>query len=574
MLLGENSDTIHKLFSIDVQYEVPRYQRRYVWNETNWHALWEDILSQLEGPEFGNDSKGHFTGNIVTNPISTGRLSRFEVIDGQQRLTTFQIIFCVIRDICKSKNYDDLVEESEKHLINSDNTIKSVNRQNSEASVPDPTYKFLPTDYDKSAFKAVVRGDYRDKKVQEFAEVEKFSQNIINAYDFFNRVITSYIEEDCDENRVTDLITSIKADFNLIHITLATSDQPEKIFESLNATGRMLSEFDYLRNNLFLRAGELSDVFYEDYWLFESDSHFWDTDRLELFLRAFLIAKLGPEIEGKPLKAFDLYKDYIRTLTIEQQRVEYEFEQLKLYADSYREMSDSNSQIGGQMQFYDHLHIPRLDTFILFLKHSWGLGDNELITVCQILESYIVRQMICYRNWQACYEKIHESFVQAMNTKAHNIDEIKNVLFDKLEFRGEQEIINAFKSAGSKDDNLILYILYRIESKNRKVLLEFSCLDLLQIEHKVLPESPDEEGVRYWIERDSIGNITLCTSGTPDGWSDFSFSEKKVALENEVAPDLFLTKGVCKFEKWSANEIDDRTDELYDLFCEIWDKYA
>ena len=98
--------------------------------------------------------------------------------------------------------------------------------------------------------------------------------------------ITAYVEKDCDYNGVIDLITSIKNNFNLIHIMLGSSEHtekilhPEKIFESLNATGRMLSEFEYLRNNLFLRAGKLgedkkgksySDIFYDKYWHFESD---------------------------------------------------------------------------------------------------------------------------------------------------------------------------------------------------------------------------------------------------------------------------------------------------------------
>ena len=68
MLLGENSDHIHEVFGIDVQYQVPRYQRRYVWSETNWETLWEDILAQLD-PGLEEKDRGHFTGNIVIRPI-------------------------------------------------------------------------------------------------------------------------------------------------------------------------------------------------------------------------------------------------------------------------------------------------------------------------------------------------------------------------------------------------------------------------------------------------------------------------------------------------------------------------
>ena len=119
--------SINNFFSKDVQYRVPRYQRRYVWDEINWNTLWEDILSQL-GLEFDrekdkegifkkrtqredtlalvreNKDSGHFTGLLVTRPTNLDEdLDRYEIIDGQQRLATFQIILCVIRDICREK---------------------------------------------------------------------------------------------------------------------------------------------------------------------------------------------------------------------------------------------------------------------------------------------------------------------------------------------------------------------------------------------------------------------------------------------------------------------------------------
>ena len=136
MLLGENANHIHEVFGIDVQYQVPRYQRRYVWDETNLETLWEDIFAQLV-PELAEKDRGHFTGNIVVRTITKVQLDRYEVIDGQQRLTTFQIIFCVIRDICQSHGYHDLANESTRHIMNTDAVV----RRSSSPSFPDPTLK-------------------------------------------------------------------------------------------------------------------------------------------------------------------------------------------------------------------------------------------------------------------------------------------------------------------------------------------------------------------------------------------------------------------------------------------------
>ena len=332
MLLGENTDRIHEVFGIDVQYQVPRYQRRYIWNEMNWETLWEDIYTQLD-PTFEDKNREHFTGNIVIRSIRESQLDRFEVIDGQQRLATFQIIFCVIRDLCELKNYKELAAEAARHIVNTDDVV----RRNGLKEFP---YKFLPTDYDKSAFQAVASGKYGKGKDQVFSEGEKVNHSILNAYDYFQKMIVAYAGTNCDKDKVGDLITIIKFNFQLIQITITSSNQSEKIFESLNATGQRLSEFDYLRNNLFLRAGDKKDnkgrfyrdIFYEKYWHFENDSHYWDTDRLESFFQTFLMAKLGPaRVEVKNVKPFGLYREYRKTLTNEQ-GLEYEFQQLQEYS--------------------------------------------------------------------------------------------------------------------------------------------------------------------------------------------------------------------------------------------------
>ncbi len=109
---------INHLFGIDVQYQVPMYQRRYIWNETNWSALWNDIRSQVDLKLSGGDSS-HFVGVIVTRPIKNGQISKFEIIDGQQRLATFQIILCAIRDICQSDDHAEIVHHANHHLLNS-----------------------------------------------------------------------------------------------------------------------------------------------------------------------------------------------------------------------------------------------------------------------------------------------------------------------------------------------------------------------------------------------------------------------------------------------------------------------
>ena len=94
MKLDKDSVKIVSLFSGQKQYKIPRYQRRYVWDNTNWETLWQDII------QFPNK---HFTGTVITYKDEEDKFP--EIVDGQQRLTTFQVIFCIIRDLFESGEY-------------------------------------------------------------------------------------------------------------------------------------------------------------------------------------------------------------------------------------------------------------------------------------------------------------------------------------------------------------------------------------------------------------------------------------------------------------------------------------
>ncbi|MDE0398950.1 MAG: DUF262 domain-containing protein [Candidatus Poribacteria bacterium] len=305
---------IDHLFGIDVQYQVPLYQRRYVWNETNWDALWNDIRSQAD-LKLRNENSRHFMGALITRPIESEQLSRFEVIDGQQRLATFQIILCAIRDIYQSADYADIVAYV-NHLILNSPIVTDI------SGTPAARYKFLPTSFDVEAFRSIIAGD----------QARNGNHLILRAYDYFKSQVVAYIAEDSE--KMSGLLSAVVNDFVVVQIHLDSSDRPEKIFESINASGRNLSEFGLLRNNIFLRAGVDSNRLYHEYWHFD-DNAFWTPETLSQFLRDFLTAKLGIEIETHDL--FNLYNQHYRPNLGANQGVEHELAELRGYAEVYRE---------------------------------------------------------------------------------------------------------------------------------------------------------------------------------------------------------------------------------------------
>ena len=527
MLLGDR-ESISKLFSHGVEYKVPHYQRRYVWDKTNWGTLWEDILAQL-GLELqeGTDGeytfkplkqhedtsttplkgryKKHFTGIIVIRPISQGEPEIFEVIDGQQRLTTFQIILCVIRDIFESKDYSKQAEEPQRLIVNEISDVKSC--------------KFIPTHYDEWTFQKIVEGTYGrlisqlfDKKSNRITlknrsledirrqlcfggDPDNVSQNILDVYNYFYEWIRGYVQKTADNTKLGALLSIIKTQFDFVRLILGESDHSEEIFESLNATGRKLSDFDYLRNNLFLRARQLddpkneefhSDRFYKEYWNFEQNKkayHYWQTDKQEEFLRAFLIAHLGPYcFRTENVKPFDVYRKYRVTVA---KGIEDEFKQLNAYAKSYQELDnnidDPNKPIYRYIQLCGHLSLPRVDPLILYLKHNQG--DFVVDRVCKILDSYLVRRMLCFGDKQdtyadvndASYTRIKYFFSKTIREGKFDVDEFTSFLSnsEKLPFESEEsgaaiwpddtQIQEVLKHIETEDFSLISYIFQQLE---------------------------------------------------------------------------------------------------------------
>ncbi len=606
----EKGAHINNLFGTDVQYQVPRYQRRYVWNETNWETLWEDILAQ---EKLDVEARGHFTGPIVTRSIGRGQLDRYEVIDGQQRLVTFQIILCAIRDLCVLRDHQELAAEATRHIVNTDDVV----RRNNLKEFP---YKFLPTDYDKPFFEKVAAGEYRKDENRVFDVANKVGDNIFRAYAYFANKITEHVEDDCNYDKISDLISSIKNDFTLVPITLETSDHPEKVFESINATGRMLSEFDYLRNNLFLRARKLekdenlgksySDVFYNTYWCFEDTSLYWDAERLESFLHEFLMAKLGLYcFEGeseRAKKAFDIYQTYRKEqidkqkkISKEKKKIKYEFQQLRDYAASYKEMTNPNSNIGYRMQFYHDLKITNLRPFILYLKNELDRPDGELEQVCDVLESYILRRMVNYGYGandkdKEAYKKIGRFFSGLIAGEKFSVGDLVQFLRsggsnDPSSWPTNTQILGGRRrhqrsgvtagglqrtademhfgkhSSQNAAVSLLHYIFYRIE-RHINVEDTVSFENFLDIPTR-LTVLPDEG--RDWR---SIGNLTFRAKNEMDqeDINDYPFYMIKNILSEHLNTSVKLNRDICKSEDWGVEQIREQTQKLGSYFCEIW----
>ena len=478
MKLGDATVNIANVFSGKNQYQIPFYQRRYVWDNVNWRPLWEDII------QFPDK---HFAGTIITYEQATNSI---EIVDGQQRLTTFQIIFCIIRDLL------DLEKSGSMDIARKKSEIIGYVVQDVQEEPP----RIVLTKRDNPAFMEVFSGNlWKRLNIQNiegcrnaFESLQNGEQHpITTAYGFFGSKIIGYLDmcENSDKKfKNLQKLADILKDFRVIKAELDSESgyDPEEIFQIINDTGRMLDDFDYLRNYLFLRTkkylqnedvtknediAEELNTLYDGHWdKFEGED--WDSEKLKLFFQAFLIAKLGPtrfEGEDRDIQPFDCYRKHIQTIEEGQAEKFSPLLQLSCYADSYGKLNSSDQltkgsdlrKLGHRMRFYDALKLPRLDWFLLFMKHNSNLSDEDLNKLCNILESYIVRGWLHHGEYDSSYKEINGFF----NSGEVNVPNFVEHLSHSWPCRESvEEMLKEWAFNGVEPD-LVRYILYRIELK-------------------------------------------------------------------------------------------------------------
>ena len=568
---------VRSLFERDVQYIIPLFQRHYVWDRENqWEPLWEDIVEKVD-QNLSQSQASHFTGAIVVHQKSTNsdEIRKYEIIDGQQRLTTFQVILCALRDRCLSletsaAEYGAIAKLADRYILNPDLL---------STGPADEKYKLIPTEFDRDSFQVLVRGN-----------TDQSSGKIKEVYNYFIQNIVNYTGN--DHAKMRDLFNTILDSFGFVQILLDPNDEPEKIFESLNARGKSLRQFDLLRNNLFLRADQNRDQLYKTYWQ-DFETPYWDPDARsgtssELFLQHFLMTKLS-RADVKP--EFNFYQRQYRRTLLDTQGIEYEFSELQRYAKVYRKMTDckDDSEIGRRMKFYQIFDLTTLHPFLLFIICEVGLSGRELNYVFDILESYTIRRMLCckgkagLKNFNRFFSELIrelrnnfslENFINRMSAETSNTrrypsdDEVEPTLHPHYDedpalfaddsaiiFPGDQAIKAALhglwsETAGQIKKRLIRYILYRIELMKRdedRFTESVVFKDNLTLEH-VMPEKWKET----WFLPVAEGAVVYeyDASGRPSS----IYVNREINGDTRLYADLFSNP-----QRLSRNELADES---------------
>lgn len=584
--------TLGVVFDGVAHLQVPLFQRPYVWKQVeNWEPLWESFSEAFLRRHLGEKRRPHFLGSIVLDQSNTptGEITVRQIIDGQQRLSTLQILLAAMRDLAQ-ENHQEEYSEAFNRLVR--NFVPSTRR-------PESRYKVWPTNQDREAFELALTG----KSLQSIAEklgkresAKGFGHQMLDCYAFFYRELEGLLKDE-SESETADVFSAMYAalreDVILVVVDLDETDDPQLIFETLNALGTPLLPSDLVKNLLFrVAASENANIeqLYEKAWKpFDTDSEYWRAEirqgrlnwgRIDIFVAHYLALKRRDIITVPHL--FSEFRSYL----IEgDQSAEESLLSLREYAKTFRSF-DEFPQTSREGVFFSRLE--DLDTNmaipVLLEVLKSPSPDGDRIRFIEILESYLVRRAICsltYKN----YNRVFAELLRHLSRTEFRSERLQEFLLSRegetsvwpsdKDFRHAIETLPAYQKLKRSRVCMLLEAfeasLYQGKSERIEIL------DDLTVEH-IMPQRWIENwpigdnSVEAREAREALlhtfGNLTLVTDKLNPSLSNAGWNEKRQVLQQHSA--LALNRELLKSESWNEAAIRQRDRQIADKALQIW----
>jgi hypothetical protein len=598
--MNANKKSLGHIFDPSLRLVVPLFQRPYVWKqEANWQPLWESIQDVAER-RLNSAARPHFLGAIVLDQLktSTGDIDTRQIIDGQQRMTTFQVVLAALRDRCKAAG-DERYHKAFSKLTTNEVPLSD------EA---DDVFKIWPTNADRAQFRSVmtagspekVRTDFKLKKKPSAAAQDNL---IPHAYLYFYDTLGDWLgppTEPAFAERLKVLWQAIKDDMQVVVIDLDDNDDAQVIFETLNALGTPLLPADLIKNFLFQSAdlkSENTELLYEKYWKpFDQDSAFWREEvrqgrlnrpRIDLFLQHYLTLMKGDEVPATHL--FAEFRDLARkrpTITAKDY-----LKSIQSYGAIFQKFMTGFSPDSPEGRFFYRLN--ELDTTTVFpvllevFKRAGGVPSDEVRSVLADLESFLVRRMVCGLTTKN-YNTLMRSLIQHLQgNDTFSAQAVRDFLLaqdaESTRWPKDDEFEKAWLNRPVYDvltRARVRIVLEALElamytGKSEKITIH----DKLTIEH-VLPQEweanwPLPEGVpadeatkRREHLLHTVGNLTLVTDKLNPAMSNGSWPSKKAALAEHSS--LAMNRKLIALNEWGEAAVEVRSKELLESAKKIW----
>ena len=585
--------TVREWLSQPFEWRIPVYQRHYAWNADEefgpTQQFWEVVEDQARRRLDGDVPAPHYFGAILVEENRNNNLDavkKFDVVDGQQRLTTLTIALFSLIGLAAQKNYKEKFKRELAEYIFSDSSAN-----------PPKAPRLRPTNFDQGQYENLLYHVYPDSEPtpRKNREDEYGKSMVVRACYFFNQRLAKFFDKndrDDAEATIEALQGALLDGFDLVAIPLKETDEAQKIFEALNNAAKPLTTFDLIRNNIFHRADKqepgLDETLFHDTKWQQFESPFWEIDfnkkgdnkHIEEYISRMLVAK---KKRFMLLTRNSIYREYKKFFINSENviGVKKEIESISEYVDVYKYVVGETlkNPISDDFDFgYFQSNYKGTSVFlpVIFVVATSDALESEKQRMLKLLESWLMRRNVCgltgdynkqvptlcgQLGLRPNYAKL-DSFLNESNEETRMFPDNEQV---KSRLYG----VNFYKLAAKQ------HVFERIvRHTTSDSLNEKRDLKGLTIDH-ILPQEWENWGPvlgdygegRINTAIHTIGNLTPMAKGLNSGKSNKSW---EIARDWLAKSDLKMTRDIAEHESWSIPQIDERSKELARVICEIW----
>lgn len=539
------------------QFVIPIYQRTYSWTEKQCRQLWDDILRAGSSEAISV----HFIGSIVYVEQGLSQITHqgpLLVIDGQQRLTSVSLLLeALARAVGDTEPLNGFSAAKLRHYYLS-NPLESGERY----------FKLLLSQTDNASLKAVIKNVEQPKD---------HSLRVTQNFKLFTELLST---------QKGDLAPVCRGLAKLVVVDIALSrdqDNPQLIFESMNSTGKELSQADLIRNFILMGLEPaLQTRLYEEYWRpMEQDfgQEAYGT-KFDSFMRHYLTVRTGDI--PREADVYEAFKDYSRTTPVREAGIEALVSDIRVFARYFCALALGNERDDALASAFHDLRELKVEVaypFLLELYHDYATGmltTADFVAAVQLVESYVFRRAICAIPTNSM-NKTFATFGKALR-KERYLESIQAhflTLPSYRRFPGDDEFRRDLHSRDLYNFRSRSYWLRRLENHGRK---ERVLVDEYTIEH-ILPQNPDlpaawrhalgadwQRVQQQWLH--TLGNLTL--TGYNAEYSDRAFANKRDREGGFKESPLRLNVGLGQIDAWNETTIHERAGRLAEQALTVW----
>lgn len=607
-----NSITLQKIFEQTIRYRIPLFQRPYVWTEEdNWVPIWEDVRTLAERHLREGDAPPHFLGAVVLDQLRgpTGSVESRQVIDGQQRMTTLQVLFAMLRDISRDAGEDRCANRFTKLTENDESFLDE----------PDDKFKVWPTNLDRENFRRVMQAGSPENLRVAFGvkpRQKRINVRLADAYLYFHEQVRAWLSANGEDplgdaleatgaERLDALWQILRGHIYIVAMDLEEDDDAQVIFETLNARGTRLLPADLVKNYLFHRA-ELEDddieALYKDYWQ-RFDSDFWREKikqgrllrpRIDIFLQHYLTLKTYNEVNVGHI--FNVFRHFAEAGVSAGSPTRVLLKDLTRYGDVFERFY--NPPEGTRVErFFQRLAAIDTATVYPLLLEIFRVYDtpetiDTLHGILTDLESLLVRRLICNlttKNYNRLFLELVKDAEKAGGITPGGLRaSLLRLNNESVRWPDDAEFGKAFVSLSlykilpqAKLSMTLRALDHALETGKSEAVLLPQGLTLEHImpqrwqDYWPLPalESDDPLAKQHAVEQRElclhrIGNLTILTKKLNPSVSNNSWTTKRAGILEHSK--LNLNRYFQKIETWDEEAIAKRAESLLETAIRVW----